>query len=199
MHTFEVTSGELVISDPSNSIDPPEWYSGKIKAKNGTWMVDITNIAFGRTTRVKEVILFSHEASLDNFKLVTELPYAPPLPYICGVDSGLISYVDAVHYRNDQSATELPEADDHVKPGDGWLRDVAESANNRRQYGLLTHGVVINTSVEGSYSTQALFNEDNECIGLYTQFIKTESYDETDEDDEWDDYEWDEGIDADED
>jgi Protein of unknown function (DUF4241) len=188
MLTFEVTSGELVISDPCYEV--PTWCAGTVKAKNGTWGVDYQTDDMG--DRITEIWAYSLDAAVNRPHIPDELPQAPPLPFINGVDSGQLGYFDRNHYRNNDSARELAKHDFGEgydrEPGDEWYRAACAITLSSESFGVMPHGVVSSSGWgDGSYNTQGIFNEDGECIGLRTVFIEEDYTD--DEDDWWNDEE----------
>jgi hypothetical protein len=185
MHLFEVTSGELVISDPCYAA--AIWCAGTVKAKNGTWGADY-NITDDGHDRIKEIWAFNIDAAVNRPHIVGELPQAPPLPFINGVDSGQLGYFDRKHYRNNESAKDLPKhnfGDNWDKePGDEWYRAVCVLTLSNESFGVIPHGVASSSGWgDGSYNTQGIFNDDGECIALRTMFIEDDYSD--DEDDWW--------------
>ena len=184
MQTFEVTSGELVVSDPCYEVST--WCAGTVKAKNGTWGVNYETTDDG--SRIKEIWAYSMEAAVNRPHIVDELPGAAPLPFINGVDSGQLGYFDRTHYRNNDSAKDLAKQDFGEgydrEPGDEWYRAACAITLSPESFGVMPHGVVSSSGWgDGSYKTQGIFNEDGECIGLRTVFIE-DDYDD-DEDDFW--------------
>jgi len=186
MLTFEVTSGELVISDPCYEV--PTWCAGTVKAKNGTWGVDYETDDMG--DRIKEIWAYSLDAAINRPHIPDELPQAPPLPFINGVDSGQLGYFDRSHYRNDDSAKDLPKhefgGDFDREVGDEWYRAACALTLSDDQLGVMPFGFVSCSGWgDGSYNTQGIFDEEGNCIGLRTVFIGDDNND--DEDDWWDD------------
>jgi len=186
MLTFEVVSGEIVISDPCYSIEPPTWCAGTVKAKNGTWGVYYQTD--DRGDHITEIWAYSLDAAVNRPHIPDELTQAPPLPFINGVDSGQLGYFDRSHYRNDDSAKELAKYDFgegyNSQPGDEWYRAMCEITLSNESFGVTPHGVVSSSGFgDGSYKTQGIFNEDGECIGLRTVFIEQDYAD--DEEDWW--------------
>lgn len=183
MHLFEVVSGELVISDPCYEV--PTWCAGTVKAKNGTWSAYYDTDDTGH--RIKEIWAYNIEAAINRPRIVDELPQAPPLPFINGVDSGQLGYFDRTHYRNDDCATNMLKRDFGEgydrQPGDAWYRAVCHITLTDESFGVMPYGVVSSSGWgDGSYNTQGVFNDEGECIGLYTQFIED---DNTDDEDDW--------------
>jgi hypothetical protein len=175
MLTFEVISGNIVISDPSYKIETTSWESGVVKARNGIWITDKLMVG----NEIKEICAYNNDAAINDPGLISELFHAPPLPFINGVDSGQLVYFDGKYYRDDNSVNK-PSTDES---GDQWYRVVSNITNSKEQFGVLPNGVASITGYgDGAYVTQAIFDKDKLCIGLRTEFIKDKYLED---DDDW--------------
>jgi len=185
MKKFEITSGKMVISDPCYSL--PTWCQGVVeRVKNGTWVADVEKVqSWGE--RVSILFAINEQALKDNPNLKDELINSQnELPFTFGVDSGQLGFFDHEHYRNDNSATDLPKydfgGDFDVEGGDVWYRAVCDLTLASEQWGVLPFGVVSSSGYgDGSYPVFAVTNEYDEYIGFMAIFIG--------EDDEEDDEE----------
>jgi hypothetical protein len=187
MKKFEITSGKMVISDPCYAI--PTWCQGVVeRVKNGTWVSDVEKVqSWGE--RVSILFAINEQALKDNPNLKDELINSQnELPFTFGVDSGQLGFFDHEHYRNDNSATELPKydfGDDYdVDGGDVWYRAVCDLTLASEQWGVLPFGVVSSSGYgDGSYPVFAVTNEYDEYIGFMAIFIGEDDEDYEDDED----------------
>lgn len=185
MQTFNVTSGELVISDPC--YDSPIWCAGVVKAKNGTWA---TFCNYNDDARVAEIIAYHMDSAMLDNTIIDRVIAEAPLPFINGVDSGQLGYFDRSHYRNDESAKDLTKHDFGPsfdrEPGDSWYRAACEITLGNSNFGVMPFGVVSSSGWgDGSYQTTSIKDDDGNVIALATVFIE----DDYSDDDDWDDEE----------
>jgi hypothetical protein len=174
MLTFEVISGEMVISDPCYTIETTSWEFGVINARNGIWITD----KFMVGNDIKEICAYNNDAAINDPGLLSDLFNAPPLPFINSVDSAQLVYFDRQYYRNDQSINTQSKDDS----GELWYEALCDITNSKEAFGVLPNGVVTMTGRgDGAYVTQAIFDKDKLCIGLRTEFIK-DKYIEDDDD-----------------
>ena len=189
---FKITSGQIVLSDPCYSIDPPNWCMGVVKAKNGLWDVHVDYDG----SRVKSISAWNIEAAQENNSLMSEVFTAGFLSFSFGVDSGQFGYFDRIYYRNDEIITpEIPmdESFELEKNGDKFYSVCCEATSNRG-YSVLPFGIVSSSGYgNGVYPTRGIMNADGEYIVLATVFIEDEvEYDDEEFEDEFEDEEIDE-------
>lgn len=190
MEKFEITSGKMVISDPCYTLDT--WCQGVVdRVKNGTWVADAQKVqSWGE--RVSILFAINEQALKENpnIKDILLNGDAKELPFTFGVDSGQLGFFDHEHYRNDESAKDLPKfdfgGDFDVQDGDIWYRAVCDLTLGGEQWGALPFGVVSSSGFgDGSYPVFAVTNEYDEYIGFMAIFIAEDEDDEEEyEDDE---------------
>lgn len=189
---FEVTSGKLVLTDPCYKI--PTWCQGVVdNVKKGTWVTDVekTDGSDGWGVRCGALYAVNEEALNKNPNLIDKVRGFGSndlhlLDFDGGVDSGQFGYFDHEHYRNDESAKDLPKEyfgegwDEEA--GDVWYRACAVITLADVSWGVLPHGVVSSSGYgDGSYPTYGIKDENGEYVAFITIFIGME------EEDEWDD------------
>ena len=191
MEKFEITSGKMVISDPCYTLDT--WCQGVVdRVKNGTWVADAEKVqSWGE--RVSILFAINEQALKENpnIKDILLNGDAKELPFTFGVDSGQLGFFDHEHYRNDESAKDLPKfdfgGDFDVQDGDIWYRAVCDLTLGGEQWGVLPFGVVSSSGFgDGSYPVFAVTNEYDEYIGFMAIFIADDE-EEYEDDEEYED------------
>ena len=185
MKKFLVSSGKMVISDPCYSI--PTWCQGIINnVKNGVWVADVEKV---QSWGERVSILFAHHEDnpYEGDSLLNG--YGEELPFSFGVDSGQLGFFDHDHYRDDNSANDLPKydfGDDYdIEIGDAWYRAVCNITLDTEQWGVLPFGVVSSSGYgDGTYSVFAVTNAQDEYVGFMVVFIGDDDDEEFDDDDE---------------
>ena len=184
---FEVTSGKLVCSDPCYSI--PTWCQGIVdNVKNGVWGAEINLSDEGDWgTRVASLYIVNEHANATMKDIETKIFEDEPLSFDAGVDSGQFGFFDFAHYRNDESAKDLPKqdfgADYDIQEGDAWYRACSDLTLGGEQWGVLPNGVVSSSGFgDGSYNVYGYKDAYGEYVAFAVVFIYD---DENDEDDEY--------------
>ena len=183
---FEVTSGKLVCSDPCYSI--PTWCQGIVEnVKNGVWGAEI-NLSDQQDwgMRVASLYIVNEHANATMTDIETKIFEDEPLNFAAGVDSGQFGFFDFAHYRNDESAKDLPKQDFgenyDIQEGDAWYRACSGLTLGDEQWGVLPNGVVSSSGFgDGSYDVYGY----KDAYGEYVAFAVVFIYD--DEGDEYDD------------
>jgi hypothetical protein len=187
---FEVTSGEIVCSDPCYDLDT--WCQGIVKARNGKWIAEVEISDEGSWgKRIAELKIY-HSDIADKF--LSEMGKIDLLNFSAGVDSGQFGFFDRGTYRNDDSVSDLVKYDfgaNYVKDesGDEWYRACCYITLEHEQFGVLPNGAVSSSGFgDGSYDVFGAKDENGEYIYLHVVFIGEEEEDE-DDDDFWGDEE----------
>lgn len=178
---FRIESGEMVLSDPAYEI--PTWCQGIVKVANGIWETDIEYV----DNRIARLWAYNLDAAIDNPKIIhgIEEGGCPPIPFSAGVDSGQFGFFDKLHYRNDESAKDLPKHNfgdnwDN-QDGDSWYRSCCELTLSDEQWGILPFGVVSTSGYgDGSYLVEGIKNSNSKYIAIGVTFIS--EYDDEDND-----------------
>ena len=173
---FTITSGQMVISDPSYEI--PTWCQGVVEnVKNGVWIGEVDMV----DDRVGALFAFNEEALISDSNLKgLVISDAEELPFDFGVDSGQLGYFDLPHYRNDDSAKDLKKynfGENYDIDGDGeeWYLAICELTLSDEKFGVLPFGVVSSSGYgDGSYMSFGLQNEQGEYIAFMTTFINAD-------------------------
>lgn len=189
---FEVTSGEIVCSDPCYTIDPPTWCQGIVKARNGKWISEVKISDEGSWgKRIAELKIY-HSDIADKF--LSEMGNIHLLNFSAGVDSGQFGFFDRGTYRNDDSVSDLVKYDfgtNYIKDesGDEWYRACCYITLEHEQFGVLPNGAVSSSGFgDGCYDVFGAKDENGDYIYLHVVFIGEDNEDE-DDDDFWGDEE----------
>lgn len=191
---FEVTSGIIVCSDPAYSM--PIWCQGVAEnVKNGKWQAGIETTdedLFGQ--RISKLWVYHLDEAILNPNIIKDIESnkGKILPFMCGVDSGQFGFFDYPHYRNDESAIDLPKYNFHAEfdqdSGDSWYRAMCDITLGKDMWGVVPFGVVSSSGYgDGSYRVTGIKNDDGEYVALYVIFIyEADDEDDCDDDDEVD-------------
>jgi hypothetical protein len=181
---FEVTSGEIVCSDPCYDLDT--WCQGIVKARNGKWIAEVEISDEGSWGERIAGLKIYHSDIADKF--LSEMGNIDLLNFSAGVDSGQFGFFDRITYRNNDSAKDLEKYDfgtNYVKDenGDDWYRACCHLTLAEEQFGVLPNGAVSSSGFgDGAYDVFGAKDENGEYLYLHVVFI---GEDEEDEDDDF--------------
>jgi len=180
--SFEVVSGEVMISDPCYSV--PTWCQGTVKARNGIWSPDAQIVSIdGWGTRVVELVACHEDYfEIDQAHFMDEGP-APVwklLSINVGVDSGQCGIFDLSHYRDDAAAkdayrlTKTSIGQGRDGKGEDWYGLCCDRTLSFYKWGTIPYGVVSSSGVgDGSYDAYAVMDGD-EAIAIKIVYIPIE-------------------------
>jgi hypothetical protein len=181
---FDVTSGEIVCSDPCYDLDT--WCQGIVKARNGKWIAEVEISDEGSWGERIAGLKIYHSDIADKF--LSEMGNIDLLNFSAGVDSGQFGFFDRSTYRNNDSAKDLEKYDfgtNYVKDenGDDWYRACCHLTLAEEGFGVLPNGAVSSSGFgDGSYDVFGAKDENGEYLYLHVVFI---GEDEEDEDDDF--------------
>lgn len=181
LDTFQVRSGEIIISDPC--YDEGTWCAQKVKAAKGCWGAEVEY----EDGRVKRLEAYSKSI------LAIPLPDRKWQPRVIndqiGVDSGQCGFFDAACYRKNPIIK---------KPKHKWQIDgqgdfygmACELTLGPMRCGLMTDKDNINFGVvsssgygDGGYVLTGTFNDKEEVVSLRLDFFGDESENDEPEED----------------
>lgn len=182
--TFQLTSGEVMVSDPCYKRDT--WCQTKLAhVKTGEWNAYVREES--GDGRIAELIA-CHSAE-DLFCMENKWEKQP---FVIGVDSGQAGFFDERNYRNDATSLDMHDYFGHEegdrREGDRWYGVCCNLTLSRLGAGVLEGGVVSSTGYgDGGYALYTV-EEDGEVVAMKIVFIEDvdDEYDEYDED-EWED------------
>lgn len=165
--TFEINSGEMVISDPcyDESIDT----TAPLPVTNGTWRAHVDKKC-GRVAKVS-VSCQDHYCGSSSRELIGSF----------AVDSGQLGFFDKETYRNNDMFSVDHILQERIIDCDGnFYANCCDITLSTDQAGALDHGFVSSTGWgDGEYKVWGRKNKE----GLWTEFV-VDYMDEEDEDDE---------------
>ena len=180
--SFEVVSGELMISDPCYS--EGTWCQGTVKARNGKWSPNVSVVDVdGWGHRVVELTAchedFLQEES-DRYLNDGKPAKWEVLRIEVGVDSGQAGIFDRKYFRDDKVAKDayrLTEKDicggDKEKGGE-WYSLCCDRTLSFYSWGIIPYGVVSSSGYgDGGYVAEAVMR-DGEAIAVKITFIPIE-------------------------
>jgi hypothetical protein len=161
--SFEVVSGEILISDPCYDI--PTWCTALVKAKNGIWDAWV-HISDTGDWGMRVAQLFARHEDLEgHVSADDEIGEA-------GVDSGQCGFFDIEHFKDDSLVDEsMRTRDDWLVEEELWYSlccDVTLSSHA----GVIPFGVVSRSGYgDGGYDVSGHKNGDDEYDMLVLRFI----------------------------
>jgi hypothetical protein len=162
MHTFEVKSGKIIISDPCytpNETTLDGYALGlNVPAINGIWVVETEVGDYGKWgQRVKALNAFLQNEH--------DYPLADTIHQEVGVDSGQMAIVDANTWANG-------DPDNKEGKGDIWYNTVCDSCRIGTT-GIFVGGCVSSTGFgDGLYHAVALVDKEGRAMRVRIQFIE---------------------------
>lgn len=165
--TFNVTSGELVLSDPCYGMEV--WCMKKVDSvKNGIWKfygIQSDEGIFGiRVSAFYAVHIDAEDISVD-------LEYIDDL----GVDSGQFGVFDADFYRNDsQFADDFVPENDFAKGEDGgkFYGACCDLTLSAQHGGVLSGGGVTSSGYGDGCYDGCLYLQEGEIVGVFVSFFE---------------------------
>jgi hypothetical protein len=158
--TFNVSSGEVVISDPCYELDT--WCQAVKKAANGKWQAEV-EIADGKVATLLFAFHSKEKASKYEY-MKDEL----------GVDSGQLRIFDKDFYRNDKIIIK----DDFgtgkiILENEKFYSACCSHTLSNKLAGVLSSGAVSASGYgDGGYSGYVGFNKGGELVCLEVAFIE---------------------------
>ncbi len=180
MKTFKIKSGAMIISDPIYERD--NWCSAYVsKVKNGVWMADIIHTADKKN--IATLYAWNLNEGIADVSILKRLSNSPPLPYVCGVSSGILGYFDDKVYHS-----ELPYNGVDILDTLYYFMCRDKVLNNPNGWENINGGILVSTAApDGSYITKGLKNDIGEYIGFITDFNYVSEDNGSDNDDDEDD------------
>lgn len=160
--TFEVVSGNLVVSDPCYEED----LDILKKAKKGTWeAIVVKKIEFG-LYRVVSGIVAKHVDASDPIMLEE----TKPARFGVHVDSGQAGIFDAAHYQDDSVIESFDPRFSFENP---WYNKCCELTCSLHAAGILPYGAVSSSgNGDGTYQCRYRRNESGEIDYVRIEFLK---------------------------
>ena len=173
-NTFEVTSGKLVVSDPSYKLGT--WCQCTLDdVKNGTWEMEIKHERNAESGPISKLIAHHED---HHCRFVGEWINGN----IC-VDSGQLGVFDYDHYKNDSSLKDLPEPS-FMYDYEGtelFYRHCCDITLSKIGAGVIPHGCVSSSGYgDGSYVGEVFRDRDGKIVGVVVTFIDDDNCDEED-------------------
>jgi hypothetical protein len=105
MKEFHITTGSLVISDPTSPI--PHWGNATVKGKPGKWT---SSLQRDRVYNKISALIATHiDAPKENPRIVDDLwglqKNNAPIPFLFNVDSGQLGYFDLANFPTKDGVT----------------------------------------------------------------------------------------------
>lgn len=174
---FQITKGEMVISDPCYELGT--WCQGTADVLNGTWVA----IPIYFDGRVARLVAYHKETIANNpaeLQRLLDMDFDDELPFEFGVDSGQLGFFDKSTYRDDASVKDLESYDFgdsfDEEDGDLWYRVVTNQTiemvdGKYKNFGVIPNGCVSSSGWgDGSYSVYTNVI-DGIVFGLVAEFI----------------------------
>jgi len=155
--TFEIGSGEVVVSDPCYSLGT--WCQGQVHAKNGNWIGSVV-MSDEDDWGIRVGKLIAKHEDHQNVEFSDN-----PSNIDAGVDSGQMSIFDFDHYNLGD------EDEDSGEFGRGDWYDLVCRKTLKDQFGVLPGGVVSSSGVgDGSYPVFIEY-EGEKAVAIKVEFL----------------------------
>ena len=172
--SFEVVSGEIMISDPCYSV--PTWCHGTVKARNGEWSPDVQIVDVGgwghRVVELRACHEDYYEIDQKHFMDEGPAPKWEKLDIDVGVDSGQCGIFDLSHYRDDLVVADAYRiTKSSIGADDEWYGLCCDRTLSFYKWGLIPYGVVSSSGCgDGSYDALAVMHA-GEAIAIKIIYI----------------------------
>ena len=176
---FNITSGNLVISDPCYKLYEPLRYQEVLPAKNGKW---VTHAEIEDTrhwgSRVSKLFAFHEDYAPISRRWSLEYSGTNPVRNRIhygkdmAVDSGQLGFFDYEFFKAHESEREYGSGDFYSRCCDATLSD--------KQYGIIDEQGVVSSSGygDGSYPLYYVTDDFNRVVGVCVDYMSEEEYDE---------------------
>lgn len=176
---FEVTSGELITSDPCYDLDT--WCMGVLKGvKKGSWHA--YSMIEDSEERNSALIIYHESVSKTDASYYFSGAYKlNTAPFEVGVDSGQAGFFDSTVYKNDATVpTDFNLGLDWKDRG--WYGMCARLTLSDKGAGVVPGGAVSSSGYgDGGYSCRYFMNENHEIIYADIVFIGEDDNEEDDD------------------
>jgi len=161
---FELTSGQLVISDPCYELNRDTIIMGVLdNVLNGTWVGQVGKTEVRDWGEACSKLTAFHSSVAEQVEYLEWVKCS----FIVGVDSGQAGIFDINKYR-------IPDCDVQETDTDSdWYLSCCDITESGHEAGVLDGGVVSHTGMgDGTYGAYIATNNDNQVIAVKIIFIK---------------------------
>ena len=177
MKSFNVTSGGIILSDPS--IEISSWVQANISnVKNGVWECDIIRKE-PHSDKISMLYAYNVEAAIDNPEIMQQIMFNEGrlLPFNIQVHEGTFGFFDHDNYGNSSGER---------------LSLCRELTNSKNEWGVLPYGVVARAGFGNTsqYTAKGIKLLEGQYVAFSIEFIKEvirDSEDLIDDEDEEED------------
>ena len=167
---FEITSGQLVVSDPCYELDTATIIMGVLdNALNGTWVGQVEKTEVRDWGEACSKLTACHSSVAEQEEYLEWVKCS----FIVGVDSGQAGIFDINKYRIPDSNAQETSAD----TDSDWYLSCCDITESGHEAGVLDGGVVSHTGMgDGTYGAYIATNQQNQIVGVKIVFIKTSEF-----------------------
>ncbi|MEC0093198.1 DUF4241 domain-containing protein [Paenibacillus macquariensis] len=163
---FELTSGQIVVSDPCYELNRDTIIMGVLdNVLNGTWVAQVGKTEVRDWGEACSKLTAFHSSVAEQ---VEHLEWVK-CSFIVGVDSGQAGIFDINKYRIPDSDVQETDTD----TDSDWYLSCCDITESGHEAGVLDGGVVSHTGMgDGTYGAYTATNNDNQVIAVKIIFIK---------------------------
>lgn len=163
---FEVTSGQLVVSDPCYELDTGTIIMGLLDdVLQGTWVGQVEKTEVRDWGEACSKLTAYHRSVAEQLEHLEWVKCS----FIVGVDSGQAGIFDMNKYR-------IPDSDSQGTSSDSdsdWYFACCDITESGHEAGVLDGGVVSRTGMgDGAYGVYIAMNQQNQIVGVKIVFLK---------------------------
>lgn len=170
--SFEVKSGQVVVSDPCYELDANTIIMGILEpALAGTWHAEVEKVELPDWGEANAKLTAYHQSVQSQAEVLEWIKCS----FIVGVDSGQAGIFDREQYRIPDAAADDAPADDAPADTDSdWYLACCDITEDGEEAGVLEGGVVSRTGIgDGAYGVYQAVNAQGQVIGVKIVFIKS--------------------------
>lgn len=165
---FEITSGEMVVSDPCYDLDT--WCMAVVKAKNGTW-TSFIELSDERKWGIRVKSLYAVHESIEGDINTINSQCTTAIQANLGVDSGQLGFFDKINYRND-NVEGVNNVDEPLRPDKPWYSLCCDKTLSGERAGVIPYGVVSSSGFgDGNYLGTVKYDNENNVVAIHVNFI----------------------------